>query len=201
MTTPITLSPKPLKWAASQICPVDLTQGFEAPEVVCFYHDLYSTEGASAAVPSAPYGVIVSDEKGLRQVKPGTASREALVGLATLASSAEHISPFSWAADASDELNNLFRVFYYRSCTILTWGCMQIGLGTMDEMEASDYASLCADDIFLNLHCANPGSRHQQIAMEGELIRDLEHHRRWVETETERDVILTPGPYLNPPHI
>ena len=75
-----------------------------------FYHDLFAQAEAGVDIPCASHGFIVTEEVGLRQADRETAYRIAYLGLAALAANVEHISPFSWASDASDELNNLVRV-------------------------------------------------------------------------------------------
>jgi hypothetical protein len=186
MPDQIILNPKPTLLQPNQLSPINLTHGFKDSDIVCFHHDLAPIEGASSALsPIAPYGAYTrKDGLGIKPTKMKEMSRKPLMILAYLAGSLRDIPPFIYTAQEMDaDFNALFRVYYYRSCTVVSWASVTQGALFLNESMDDDYAPYSPSEILATVYAPMHESNHDELAHIEQLSSDLKAHAEILSSE------------------
>ena len=163
--------------------PLDLRPFFKRTDIAAFTHDLAPVAGTGDPLsPVAPYWAWRKREKGgLERIMdhaelPDRAAR----GLAALAGSLRDLAPFRFAGQEMDaEVNTLFRVFYYPSCTIVAWaetGQAEFILANSEPGEEDAEGAFSLPHMLGTIYVEPPGSAHERLALLEGLERDWRRH-------------------------
>jgi len=178
---PIRLNITPMALERAQLRPVVMDEGFRDPAIMCFHHDLGVVSGSSDDLSALPsYGAMFHTAGEVRQAEPEQLCPGGALTIARLAASQKTIQVFRETARRMDsDVATLFRVFYYRSCTIVSMAAIEHNIMTDENFDQEDDHSIHSPQgILARTFIPAPLSSHNTLAAHSRLMEDLRKHVR-----------------------
>jgi len=188
--TSITLTPTVNFINRSQLAPVDLSSAFEDKDILCLYHDTAPIDGSTDTLsPIAPYGAYTKAGGIVTNANVEDLLSQAHLALAQLAGSLRNISPITYAAQEMDrDFNTVYRIHYYRSCTIVTWADPVYGVTFLQENDDEDYEIFSPERVLCDVYVAEPESNHAKLSDFSLIEQDIRSHVEVLQSRGAKQV-------------